>query len=99
MGQLRGRAWSVAALLLWHVAKLSTAAGAASQAMAAVFSPLCAAFVALQFTINDGNEKGDAPFRRSHERLLRKLLNYKNRPAVVEMVFWPHPHGETAMKT
>ena len=61
--------------------------------------PLAGPCCHLQFTINDGNEKGDAPFRRSHERLLRKLLTYKNRPAVVEMLFWPHPHGKDDMKT
>jgi hypothetical protein len=44
-----------------------------------------------QFNINDGGARGDAAIRRAHERLLRKLLAYQNRPAVLEMVFYRYP--------
>ena len=42
----------------------------------------------LHSQINDGGSKGDTPIRRSHERLLRKLLAFPNRPAVMELVFY-----------
>jgi hypothetical protein len=50
---------------------------------------------ALQFIINDGGGFGDSPMRRSHERLIRKLLSYRNHPEVVEFVFymWPGIHN------
>ena len=41
----------------------------------------------IDFNPNDGDEHGDAPKRRGHERLLRKLLAYETRPALVEVVF------------
>lgn len=42
--------------------------------------------VFLEYNINDGDESGDVPLRRSHERLLRLLLALPNRPALMEIV-------------
>ena len=38
--------------------------------------------------VNDGGERWEVPIRTAHERLLRKLLAYPNRPAVMELVFY-----------
>lgn len=32
--------------------------------------------VIVEYNVNDGGAKGDAPVRRAHERLLRRLLAY-----------------------
>ena len=52
--------------------------------------PAEADIVVVELNINDGPQPG-GPHRRAHERLLRKLLQYKNRPAVLEMVFYLYP--------
>ncbi|KAI3426970.1 hypothetical protein D9Q98_006914 [Chlorella vulgaris] len=44
-------------------------------------------FVLLEFNPNDGADKGDAPSRRGHERLIRKLLVHRNLPPLIEVVF------------
>lgn len=41
----------------------------------------------LEFNPNDGADKGDAPSRRGHERLIRKLLVHRNLPPLIEVVF------------
>jgi hypothetical protein len=43
-----------------------------------------------QSNINDWGGP-NSPVRRAHERLLRKLLRYDNRPAVLELVFFRYP--------
>ena len=54
----------------------------------------------MQYNVNDGREQytsregeGEAagPMRLSHERLLRKLLVMRSRPAVVELVVYRWP--------
>lgn len=56
--------------------------------------PEDADLVFLEFNVNDERATGDAPIRRAHERLIRKLLNFKNRPALVEMVFYRYPERD-----
>ena len=43
--------------------------------------------VVVEYNINDGGA-GDRPIRRAHERLIRKLLAFPNRPAVMEVVVY-----------
>ncbi|KAL4427737.1 hypothetical protein ABPG75_001826 [Micractinium tetrahymenae] len=45
--------------------------------------------VFLEFALNDINPQ----HRRGHERLIRKLLGYPHRPAVVELVHYKQPWG------
>jgi hypothetical protein len=42
----------------------------------------------LEFNPNDGAERFDAPPRRAHERLIRKLLAYPAAPPLLEVVFF-----------
>ena len=45
---------------------------------------MLAAYSQVEFAVNDGwEDKLDSPNRRAYERLLRKLLELPNRPAVV----------------
>ena len=46
----------------------------------------------LQFNVNDNVDGSPGSgMRLAHERLLRKLLQYRNRPAVLELVFYRYP--------
>jgi hypothetical protein len=45
-------------------------------------------FTQLEFNPNDGAERFDAPPRRAHERLIRKLLAYPAAPPLLEVVFF-----------
>ncbi|KAL4444162.1 hypothetical protein ABPG75_011899 [Micractinium tetrahymenae] len=47
--------------------------------------------VFLETNVNDGPRPMVHSARKAHERLIRKLLRYPNRPAVVEILFWPYP--------
>ena len=73
------------ALPLPQVASIAAADGPAPRNVLLTLPP------ALQFNINDGGGFGDSPMRRSHERLIRKLMSYKNHPAVVEFIFYMWP--------
>lgn len=55
-------------------------------------APLDTDLVFLEFALNDVNPE----HRRGHERLIRKLLAYPQRPAVVELVHWRQPWAPTA---
>ncbi|KAL4856571.1 Acetylglutamate kinase [Chlorella vulgaris] len=44
--------------------------------------------------VNDGRGKADE-IRQAHERLLRKLLVYPNRPAVIELLYYRRPNNFT----
>ncbi|PRW61115.1 hypothetical protein C2E21_0584 [Chlorella sorokiniana] len=47
--------------------------------------------VIVEYNINDGAGDRTDPVRAAHERLLRKLLSFKNRPAVMEITFYRRP--------
>ncbi|KAL4853770.1 Cell cycle and apoptosis regulator protein 2 [Chlorella vulgaris] len=47
--------------------------------------------VVVEFNVNDGAHPTVDPIRRAHERMLRKLLQYDNWPAVLELVLYRYP--------
>ncbi|KAL4856609.1 hypothetical protein ACK3TF_003052 [Chlorella vulgaris] len=56
--------------------------------------PPDADLVIAEYNINDGPGKADE-IRQAHERLLRKLLVYPNRPAVIELLYYRRPNNFT----